>query len=161
MALNAYLYIKGQRSGEINGSATKKGRVGSIAVSAFEHEVVSPRDPQSGLPTGRRQHHPLRITKDVDAASPLLWKMLSTNENIEEWELRFWQLSPGSSEAQFFTIVLGNASIASMRMLMPDNKQPETARLREREEITFAYRKIEWRYEEGNIVATDDWENQV
>jgi type VI protein secretion system component Hcp len=30
------------------------------------------RDPASGLPTGKRQHKPLFITKQIDKATPLL-----------------------------------------------------------------------------------------
>ena len=44
MALNAYLTLKGQKQGTIHGSVTQKGREGSIAVIAIEHEIVSPRD---------------------------------------------------------------------------------------------------------------------
>ena len=161
MALNAYLRLKGQKSGEINGSAGKKSRTGSIAVIACDHQVVSPRDIQSGLPTGQRVHHPLVITKEVDAASPLLWNILCTNENITEWELRFWQPAPGGTKTQYFTIILTNANIAGIRMTMPNNKAKETATLNEREEITFTYQKIEWRYEDGAITAADDWEARV
>jgi hypothetical protein len=35
---------------------------------ALEYAIVSPRDAASGLPTGKRQHQPIRITKDVGAA---------------------------------------------------------------------------------------------
>jgi len=158
MALNAYLRIEGQKSGEIIGSAVRTGRIGSIAVIACDHQVVSPRDPQSGLPTGQRMHHPLLITKEVDASSPLLWNMLCTNENIKEWELRFWQSAGREGESQYFTITLTNANIASIRMTMPDNTNKDNARLREREEIAFTYQKIEWHYENGGITAMDDWE---
>ena len=37
-----------------------------------QHEVVSPRDSASGLPTGKRQHNPMTITKEWDATTPLL-----------------------------------------------------------------------------------------
>ena len=35
--------------------------------------AVSPRDPQSGLPTGQRMHKPFVITKEIDKATPLLY----------------------------------------------------------------------------------------
>ncbi|WP_252724590.1 type VI secretion system tube protein Hcp, partial [Acinetobacter baumannii] len=38
----------------------------------FNHEVIIPRDPQSGQPTGQRVHKPVVITKVFDKASPLL-----------------------------------------------------------------------------------------
>lgn len=158
MAFTAYLKLKGQKSGEIKGSSTRRGRVGSIAVIACDHQVISPRDIQSGLPTGQRQHRPLVITKEVDAASPLLWNVLCTNENISSFELRFWEAGPTGTENQYFTIVLTNANIASIHFSMPDNTHKDSSALREREEIAFTYQKIEWRYEKGGITALDDWE---
>lgn len=160
MAMNAYLRLKGQKSGEVQGSASKRGRLGSIAVIAFDHQVTSPRDPASGLPTGQRMHHPLLLTKEVDSSSPVLWNMLCTNENITEWELRFWQPGAGTSETQYYTVTLSNANIAGMRMIMPDNKVKESAALKEREEISFTYQKIEWRFENGAITAQDDWQTR-
>ena len=71
MALNAYLKLKGQKSGEVKGSVTQKGRENSIMVIAVEHEIISPRDAASGLPTGKRHHKPLTITKEVDKSSPV------------------------------------------------------------------------------------------
>src|SRR5271167_2435873 len=76
MALNAYLKLNGSKQGEIKGSVTQKGREGKIMVIAANHEVVSPTDSITGLPTGKRQHKPFRITKDVDRSSPLLYKAM-------------------------------------------------------------------------------------
>jgi type VI secretion system secreted protein Hcp len=63
MALNAYLKLTGKTQGEIKGSNTQKGREDQIMVIGYNHEVVSPRDAASGLPTGKRQHKPLTVTK--------------------------------------------------------------------------------------------------
>jgi hypothetical protein len=46
---------------------------GSCTIS-FEQEIVSPRDAASGLPTGKRQHKPFVITKELDKSSPTLAK---------------------------------------------------------------------------------------
>lgn len=40
----------------------------------FEQGIVSPRDAASGLPTGKRQHKPFVITKELDKSSPVLAK---------------------------------------------------------------------------------------
>jgi len=61
MALNAYLKLKGQKTGAIKGSVTQKGREGLILVIAVSHEIVSPRDSASGLPTGKRMHKPFAL----------------------------------------------------------------------------------------------------
>ena len=80
MALNAYLSLKGESHGHINGSVTQAGREDLIEVIAVNHEVLTPRDAASGLPTGKRQHKPITITKDVDKSSPLLYRALAENE---------------------------------------------------------------------------------
>src|SRR6185436_12501865 len=113
MALNAYLKLKGQKTGEIKGSVTQKGREGKIMVIAVSHEIVSPRDPASGLPTGKRMHKPFVITKELDKSSPLLYKALCTNENITEFELQFFAPKAGGAgvgtEYNNYTVKLTNA----------------------------------------------------
>jgi len=157
MALNAYLRLEGQKSGAIKGSVIHKGREDSIMVIAFNHEVLSPRDPATGLPTGQRQHKVLTITKEIDKATPLLMNVLVTNENLKKWELRFWRPSPSGIEKQFFTIKLFNATISDIRMEMLNNMYPENVRHNEREHISFTYQKIEWNYEDGSLTSQDDW----
>ena len=67
MALTAYLRVVGTRQGEIKGSVTQKGREGRIAVIAVSHELLSPRDAATGQATGKRQHKPFVITKELGA----------------------------------------------------------------------------------------------
>jgi type VI secretion system secreted protein Hcp len=166
MALNAYLRLKGQKQGEIKGSVTQKGREGSIMVIAVSHEIVSPRDPASGLPTGKRMHKPFVITKELDKSSPLLLSLLTQNENVPEWKLEFWtpQLSAAGgvgAEKQHYTVELVNANVASISFRMLNNKNPELTRYAEFEEIAFTYQKITWTWKDGGITANDDWEAPV
>jgi type VI secretion system secreted protein Hcp len=161
MALNAYLKLKGETTGEIKGSVTQAGREDSIMVIAFEHEIKSPRDAASGMPTGKRQHKPIIITKEIDKSTPLLYTLLVGNENITEWELQFWQPSASGKEVQHFKIALTNASISSISSEMLNNKYPENMQHKEREHISFTYQKIEWTWTDGGITAEDDWESPV
>jgi type VI secretion system secreted protein Hcp len=163
MALNAYLKLKGQKQGEIKGSVTQKGRENKIMVIAVSHEIVSPRDQASGLPTGKRMHKPLVITKELDKASPLLYNVLVNNENIQEWELQFWtpQLKAATgtgSEVQHYTISLKNSNIASISFRMANNKHPDLMKFAEYEEVAFTYEKITWTWNDGGIMAEDSWE---
>lgn len=157
MALNAYLRLTGQVQGDIKGSVTQAGREDSIMVIGFNHEVVSPRDAASGLPTGKRQHQPLTITKEIDKSSPLLMNALTTNENLPEVTLRFWQPSRSGKEFQYYTIQLENAAISDIRQEMLNNKYPENMQHKEREHVSFVYQKITWIYEDGGITSSDDW----
>ncbi|HLP40827.1 MAG TPA: type VI secretion system tube protein TssD [Fibrobacteria bacterium] len=165
MALNAYLSLKGQKQGDIKGSVTQKGREGKIMVIAVSHEVISPRDPASGLPTGKRQHKPFVITKELDKSTPLLMNALVNNENIPTWELQFWTPQVGGAaggagtEKQHYTVKLTNANIASINFRSLNNKNPELTRYAEYEEVAFTYQKIEWTWNDGGITAMDDWES--
>ncbi len=158
MALNAYLKLTGQTQGEIKGSVTQKGREDSIMVIAMSHEVVSPRDAASGLPTGKRQHKPFVIIKEVDKSTPLLFNILVNNENITKWKLQFWQPSAAGKEQQHYTVELVNASIAAIHSQMLNNKVPANMQFKETEEIAFCYQKIIWTWMDGGITAEDDWE---
>lgn len=160
MALNAYLTMKGQKQGLIKGSVTQKGRENTIMVIAAEHEIISPRDSASGLPTGRRMHKPFIITKEVDRSTPLLYDILVNNENIIEWQLDFFAATSAGHEANYYTVKLINANISDIKFIMPNSKDPQLIKLNDYETISFTYQKIEWEYKDGNIMAADDWESQ-
>jgi type VI secretion system secreted protein Hcp len=158
MALNAYLSIVAQRQGAIRGSVAQKGREGKVLVFGAIHEIVCPRDPASGLPTGKRMHKPFMILKELDRSTPLLFSILCNNENIVSAELQFWQPSPTGAERQHFTVRLTNANISSIHFKMANNRSARLARLTEYEEVYFTYQRIEWTWNDGKLVAADDWE---
>lgn len=152
--------VVGTKSGQIQGS----GPEGAIVVLACEHEVISPRDAASGLPTGKRQHKPFVITKETDKSTPLLYQSLVTNENLTSVELKYYRPGPAGGGPQLvYTVKLVNASIASIRHWKPSTKDPATVAgdFAEYEEIAFTYQKIEWTWAEGGATATDDWEAMV
>ena len=161
MALNAYLSLTAEKQGPIRGSVTQKGREGKILVMAVMHEIVCPRDPASGRPTGKRMHKPFIVTKELDRSTPLLYNVLVNNENISEWELQFWQPSATGAEKQHYTVKLTNANIASISFRMANNKHPDLMKFAEYEEVAFTYQKISWTWNDGGISAEDDWEAPV
>ena len=156
-ALNAYLRITGEVQGEIKGSVTQAGREDSIMVIAYDHTLTSPRDATTGLPTGKRQHAPLRVTKEIDKSTPLLMNAWANNEKLTDFELRFWRPSLSGQEVQFYTIKLYNAHIVSIQQEMLNNKVPENMQYLEREHLTFVYERLERIYEDDGITAEDDW----
>jgi type VI secretion system secreted protein Hcp len=150
-ALNAYLKLKGQKSGDIKGSVTQKGREGRIAVIAVSHSIVSPRDAASGLPTGKRMHKPFVITKRIDRSTPTLNGMLVSNENLSEASFSVYEpdLKSGA-EVLVYTVKLTNANIASIELRTDtDGKLVE--------EITLVYQKIEWVWADGGVSNSDSW----
>ena len=51
-------------------SLVASGWAGEPLPLTFSYEVISPRDAASGLPTGKRQHKPLTVTKELDKMVP-------------------------------------------------------------------------------------------
>lgn len=158
MPMPIHMTLKGKTTGEIKGGCTQKGREGSILIFAFDHDILSPRDIASGLPTGKRQHKPVLVTKEVDKSSPLLYTVLCNNETLTEVVFKFWKPSASGKEVQYYTIKLTNANIAARKTYFPNMLIAENTKLPHLEEVAFTYQKIEWTFEDGGITSEDDWE---
>lgn len=151
-AMQAYLYLKGAKSGDIKGSVTQKGRENSIAVIAVEHEV---KNDSAG-----RKHSVFTITKEIDKSSPILYSLLTTSEVLKTAQLQFWtpQIKAGTgvgSEVQHYTVVLANARITDIKFKMANIKNPDLQKFAEYEEISFTYESIAWTWNDGGITASD------
>jgi type VI secretion system Hcp family effector len=134
------------------GGVTNGGRSGLVEVFGWSHEIVSPRDAASGLPTGKRQHKPFTVVKPVDQASPLLFELACANAGIQHITMTFVvtpSVTPKALEGINFgnlTVVLENARIASLQMgavseeASEDNPPPV-------EEVSFVYERITYIYD--------------
>src|SRR5215208_1860170 len=136
-----YMSVTGSKQGVITGS----GKGGRIDISDVTHDIVSPRDAASGLPTGKRQHKPFTIVKLIDKSSPALLNALFSNENLPSVKVSF---TDGTSNV-LALVELTNAFVVER------SQQGRT------EEVSFVYQKITWTWVEGGITAQDDWEAPV
>lgn len=166
MALNAFLTLEGKKQGSVKGSVTQKGREGTIMVIAANHEVLMLMNNSGGAAVGKRVHKPFVITKELDKSTPLLYQALVSNEQLTKWVLKFYAPATtaaggGGQEKQHFTIELTNASIAGIKFVLPNTKDPETVKLNPYEEIEFVYQKIQWTWTDGGITSMDDWQQMV
>lgn len=157
MALPAYLTLTGERQGVINGSCKQKGRENTILVQAVEHEVTIPRDPQTGLATGKRIHHPLTVLKAVDMSSPLLYMALTSGEHMKTVEIKWYQINEKGQEENYFTTKLEDALIVSIKEWKKNCLDPALAYLTDMEEVSFTYRRIIWRSMKEGVESEDDW----
>jgi type VI secretion system secreted protein Hcp len=137
-----------------NESITGKGGSRVIEVK-HSNSIVSPRDPQSGLPTGKRQREsgvasgkriwkPITIVKEIDSASPKFWQALRQNDVLQV-KLEF---DPNAKTPK--TIELQGATIADLRSRRQGAKEVE--------EIDFRYEKLEVTHRDGRKSNADDWE---
>lgn len=148
--------IRGQRTGMFKGEGTSLAHRDEIPVAAVSHQIVSPRDARSGLPTGKRTHKPLVVTKSLGTASPQFINALVTNENLPQVVLTFRKRGARGEEQSYYTIRLINANITGYAIRPPDAaKQGGDT---DSEELTFTYQKIEVESLPGHLTAGDDWE---
>lgn len=134
----------------------------SVEVDAFQYGAQSPRDANSGLAAGKRQHQPLTITKEVDAGSPLFFTRVSNNNLLQRLNIKLVKTNSQGKEAPYCTISLTNATIVNYKRYSAKSflQRPSTApapSARELEEISFAFQKIEISNVFGGVSATDDW----
>lgn len=157
-ALNAYLTIKGGKQGQIQGSVTQKGREGMIQVFSTEHVVKVPIDAATGMVTGKRQHGQFIVRKEVDRSSPLLYQALVANETLTEVVLKFFTPDPSGTgmEINHYTVKLTNARLSAIKLVQPNTRVPDLAKLPLQEEISFTYQHIEWTWVKDGATAVDE-----
>lgn len=140
----------------------------AIPVLAVNHQVESPRDPVSGLSTGKPQHKPITIYKEVDSATTFLYTALVNNLDLVEWFLDFYKLPdpelpplPKDPPPHIYRIMLTNAAVSNISFEMSEHEGIQSLR----ERVSFTYQKIAWvtfsTSETGsqlNYEASDDWE---
>lgn len=99
--------------------------------------VKSPRDAASGMPTGKRMHKPFVIVKQIDKATPLLAKALTSNETIPSVEIMFVGDVDGDGRPDSHAVRMSNVSVVAIQ---PGMGQAGSMRT---EEIAFSYSKLE------------------
>lgn len=165
MANPIYIWFTGVTQGPMEGWGSwvgeddQVGREGSSLVQALSHEITIPTDTATGLPSGRRAHRPLTITKRIDKASPKLHMALVNGEHLSAVELKWFRVvqAGGGGQEHYFTTKLEDAVIVNIRQWFPMTSDPTKTTYSHLEDVQITYRKIEWTWMDGGITATDDW----
>lgn len=169
MPMPAYLTLEGETQGLISQGATtfdsitnewQEGHEDEIMVQGFDHSVITPRDPQSGNPTGSRIHQPFVFTCTLNKAVPLMYNALVTGELLTKAELR-WYRTQQSEQVHFFTTALEEALIVDIKCRMPHAKAPETRDYTQIVDVYMTYRKIIWEHVVAGTSGSDDWRAPV
>ncbi len=157
MAMPCHLSLNGNTQGKIEGSCDISGREGTILVYSMDHLINIPRDTHTGLPTGKRIHGALKITKEIDKSSPKLFQALSSGEQFSEVLLDYYRISPQGTEEKYYTIKLENAIIVDVRAWFPETLVKNNEPFKHMEDVSFSYEKIIWTWVPDGIEAEDSW----
>jgi type VI secretion system secreted protein Hcp len=142
------LAVLAAMEGTITVQGSRQGVFKSAHVLEVQTSMVSPRDPQSKMETGRRQHKPIVIVKEIDADSAKYLKALTSNETLTQVVIEF----EGPQGKFPRTLKLVDALITAIKRV------PRAGGRGQNEEISFTYREIEWTYVNGSKSAQDSWE---
>ena len=157
MPMPCSMQVEGEKQGKIEGSSQIKDREGQILIQAVTHTIEIPRSPQTGLPTGKRVHMPMTVTKEVDKSSPKLYQALCSGEGMKSITLDFYRISPEGQEEKYYTTKLENAIVVGMRAWIPNCLDPSFAQFGHMEDVSFSYEKITETWVKDGIEAQDSW----
>jgi type VI secretion system secreted protein Hcp len=161
----AYMTIHGSKQGAFKGDSLQAAHAHKIAILALAYELTSPRDPRTGQATGKRQHKPITIVKDLGAASPQIFQALVTNEVLTEILFEFYAITAQGVEELWYTIKGANGSVSNLRLYTADRKgeafspgnRSESSETAELEEVSFTFRTIQVEHKAAHTIAVDDW----
>jgi len=109
MAYHFYVATEGTKQGQFKGGSPRKGWEDASEVFGFDYKVEAPLDANQGMASGKRQHSPITVRKEVDSASPKLLQALCTNEAFKEVHIHYW------CGRQRHILKLTNATISSIK----------------------------------------------
>ncbi|MFP3999954.1 MAG: Hcp family type VI secretion system effector [Desulfobacterales bacterium] len=159
MPMTSHMEVTGKNQGKIDGSCEMEGRESTILVYSMDHSIHIPKDPQSGLPSGKRIHGPLTIEKEIDRSSPMLNQALCTGERLSDVTIKKYRIDPTGAEEHYYTIKLEDAVIVEMEPYMPLAFLAENEPYRHMEKVSFTYSRIKWKHEIDGIESEDSWKN--
>jgi type VI secretion system secreted protein Hcp len=154
-ATNIYCTVVGAKQGKFQGDPGLHGDPTQINVYALTEELKIPYDAASGQSTGKPQHSPIIISKELDASSPQFFTAAATNESLRLVTCTLYRTTNDGVLRPYFKIALTNASVVEIKD--SGNGVNGTEQTDERERISFSYQKIEWTDLTSNTTATDDW----
>lgn len=155
----------GQTCGAFPGTSIRNDHTDKIEIISFEYELIAPKDPQRGpQATGRRQHKPIRICKNLDATTPIFFNACATNEFLTGMTFEFWQTNAEGVQEIYLEIGLENAAIASIKYTtgFEGTGNLQTSRghsqydLKELEYIDLVFETIKIDHKVGTVTAAQD-----
>jgi type VI secretion system secreted protein Hcp len=158
-----YVKIVGKTQGTFKGEATRVAGTNYIDVYRYNYGVISPRDPSTGLPTGKRQQQSVIITKEIDATSPQIFQALISNETMTTVTIEFLTNSTDGKELTYYVVTLKNATIAEIHQHMDQASATSTGAppvsTEPLEDVSFSFEQIEFTSNVGQTTAADSWNN--
>jgi type VI secretion system secreted protein Hcp len=145
--------IQGQTQGVFKAQPGLQDQAGTakvhqLSTDELEFATLSPRDAASGLPTGQRQHEPVRFTIATGPATPQFFQALASNESLKQVVFDCYGTDPSSGKPVLaHAFKLTNALVAGVEFTLGDGRQSAC--------VSLTCQKLETTH--GSVTALDDW----
>jgi len=170
MALDASIKAVGAKQGAFKHQNQIKSRVGTSIVTAVRYEIEAPRDPHTGLATGKREHHPVVVEFPMDS-SVINWKTaIVNNETLNTVTINFFQTvtagltqgtaaGSGGEAKPYYTIELKNAVVSKLEFVHPYSRavDPEIKNKEIHARVHLTFMEITATWVEGGVTMNDAW----
>ncbi|NUU67033.1 Hcp family type VI secretion system effector [Enterobacteriaceae bacterium BIT-l23] len=157
MPIPAYMWLKDDGGADIKGSVDVQDREGSIEVVGFSHGLNLPVDSNTGKITGTRSHSPVIIEKEFDSSSPYLYKAVAKGQTLKSAEIKWYRINHAGQEEAYFVMLFEGVKITGVNPGMPNAKLSGNSQINHMESVSMMYERVTWRYVDGNVQYTDDW----
>jgi type VI secretion system secreted protein Hcp len=158
-----YFAVEGSQQGKIAGELSKGTPEGMMRALGFSYRVDSPRDPATGLASGKNRHEPVQVTREPGRGSPQLLHAMVTMEPLKVVRFDFYapRIINGARVMSLYqTVKLTNATLIGFEHTAAPATDLSSGALRSLEKLEFVYQKIELIDVERNVSAQDTWISQ-
>jgi type VI secretion system secreted protein Hcp len=152
--------VKGMKQGDFkaySGFHDVPGKAAhhQFATDDFHFATTSPRDPATGLPTGRRMHAPVVLAKGNGPSTLQFYQALVTNETLPVVIFDCYGTDAKGQLALAHSVKLTNGSVASVDFRMPNIKDPTQRLYADCAQVALTFQTIELTH--GAVVAEETW----
>jgi type VI secretion system secreted protein Hcp len=152
--------VRGQKQGNFQpdgGFTDHAGAAGThqLFTDLFSFAVRSPRDPQSGLPTGQRMHTPVTFMKANGPSTPQFFQALATNEALPVVIFDCYGLDKAGVTRLGHSVKLTNASVSDITFQKDDVRDPANSTHADVLRISLTFQGIE--VDHGPVTVADQW----
>ncbi len=92
----------------------------SSVIYSFSQSCSMSMDTYTGTPTGSRKYDAFMIQKEIDRATPELWKALTTGQILDTVTITLYEIAKETgTETPYFKFNLSKARITSIHDFMP------------------------------------------
>lgn len=156
-SVDFFLRIEGSKQGQFKGESTMADR---LPCSQFKYQTsetsavssATARDVATGHPSGKRMHGVITIVREIDKASPMFVKAMSTGEILTSVDLEFVHNGASAKPQVYKTLHMSNVMVTSIKSMSSGGDRPM-----ESITLTADTENIVAKDMNGNKTSMDDW----